>query len=176
MLESLDRNGMSVRGINCILLWISSKVVRCGRISYGSSAGVLVEVSGSCGSAGCSDPHADSAKTATFGVLKNGCPMCCVTRWPVVFFSTLWKFRLEFSHRGNLGNLVRLGWEKIRPLRPVSEVSMSVVLHLVGGNEPHKFHTCIHRSLCRWKNKCVFLNQTAEPPNRRTPGLWSNLA
>ena len=35
--------------------------------------------------------------------------------------------------------------------------SKSVVLNLVGGTEPHKFHTCIHRTLRSCKNKKCFL-------------------
>ena len=52
-----------------------------------------------------------------------------------------------------------------------------VVLNLVGGTEPHKFHTCINRTLRSWKNKmCVvnfifftFIAQNILPPN---PWNW----
>ena len=33
-----------------------------------------------------------------------------------------------------------------------------VVLNRVGGTEPHKFHTCIHRTLGSWKNKMCVMN------------------
>jgi len=33
-----------------------------------------------------------------------------------------------------------------------------VVLNLVGGSEPHKFHSCIHRTLRSWKNKMCVVN------------------
>ena len=56
----------------------------------------------------------------------------------------------------------------------------SVVLNLVGGTEPHKFHTCIHRTLRSWKNKmCVvifiFLNfYCFKISCRRTPEIDSS--
>ena len=34
----------------------------------------------------------------------------------------------------------------------------TVVLNLVGGTEPHKFHTCIHWTLRSWKNKMCVVN------------------
>ena len=34
----------------------------------------------------------------------------------------------------------------------------SVVLNLGGGTESHEFHTCIHRTLRRWKNKMCVVN------------------
>ena len=34
----------------------------------------------------------------------------------------------------------------------------AVVLNLVGGIEPHKFHTCIHRILRSWKNEMCVVN------------------
>ena len=72
--------------------------------------------------------------------------------------------------------------------------SIPVVLNRVGGTEPHKFHTCIHRTLrscwsffsanskhmyinvyCISAQTCV-VNQTGEPLKltHRTPGLRSN--
>ena len=33
----------------------------------------------------------------------------------------------------------------------------SVILNLVGGAVSHKLHTCIHWSLCSWKNKMCFV-------------------
>ena len=33
-----------------------------------------------------------------------------------------------------------------------------VVLNLVGGTEPHNFHTCIYRTLRSWKNKMCAVN------------------
>ena len=66
-------------------------------------------------------------------------------------------------------------------------VARSVVLSLVGGTEPHKFHTCIHRNLRRWKNimclvNFIFLTFNAQnllSPNpliltHRTPGVRLN--
>ena len=52
-----------------------------------------------------------------------------------------------------------------------------MVLNLVVGTEPHKFHTCIHGTLRVWKNKmCVvkfifftFIVQNLLPPN---PWTW----
>ena len=46
-----------------------------------------------------------------------------------------------------------------------------VVLNLIGGTEPHKFHTCIHRTIRSWKNKICreffFIAQNLLPPNPR---------
>ena len=36
-----------------------------------------------------------------------------------------------------------------------------VVLKLVGGTEPHKFHTYIHRTLQSWKN--IFFSSNSKP-------------
>ena len=38
--------------------------------------------------------------------------------------------------------------------------SKPVVLNLVGATGPHKFHTCIHRTLRSWKNKISFFSSS----------------
>ena len=38
-----------------------------------------------------------------------------------------------------------------------------VALKLVGGTEPHKFHTYIHQTLQSWKNKMCFFSSNSKP-------------
>ena len=60
------------------------------------------------------------------------------------------------------------------PLRPV-------ILNLVGGNEPGKFHPCIHRTLRNWKTErthtqcvcvCLDLRRT---PETDSPNPWDSI-
>ena len=39
-----------------------------------------------------------------------------------------------------------------------NQTPIPVVLNLVGGTEPDKFHPCIHRTFRRWKNKLGVVN------------------
>ena len=45
----------------------------------------------------------------------------------------------------------------------------AMVLNIFGGTGPHKFHTCIHRTLRSWKNEmCFFYSSYSKPPNPQT--------
>ena len=54
----------------------------------------------------------------------------------------------------------------------------SVVLNLGGGTESHEFHTCIHRTLRRWKNKMYVVNfifSTFIAQNLFPPNPWGSI-
>ena len=61
--------------------------------------------------------------------------------------------------------------------------SMSVVLNLVGRTEPHKFHTCIHRTVRSWKNKMCVVNfillllkiSCRQTPDTDSPSPWGSI-